>query len=789
MSFPQDDFFRYNTDKNFGLSTAQLEERQRENLINKEVAVGTKKISEIIRDNLFTLFNLINFVLAFALLYVGSYKNLLFIGVVFSNLLIGTYQEIRAKRTIDKLSILSKNKVKALRDGKLSYVDINNIVLDDIILLETGDQIPSDSILVDGICEVNESLLTGESDAIYKREGDLLLSGSFLVSGKCKARVEHISDGNYAFKISKDAKYFKKVNSEIMLTFKRIILIISILIIPIGSLLFINQLNSNAGLKEAVESTTAALIGMIPEGLVLLTSTVLAVGILRLSKHKVLVQELYCIETLARVDTLCLDKTGTLTEGIMEVNDIIPFNNHDDLDLKKAIKLILCSSVDNNPTINAIRDKYKNLIDESEILSADKVIPFSSSKKWSGAYFKDHGSYILGAPEFVFKAKINDLSKELDYYSKKNRVVILAHSKKMFFEENLPEDVELIGFILLRDKIRKEAKRTLKYFDSQGVDVKVISGDNVVTVSNVARRAGVKNYDKCVDLSNINTDAELKDVAINYSVFGRVTPIQKKKIINFLKENNHTVAMTGDGVNDVLALKESDCAIAMATGSSAAKNVSQLVLLNSNFDSLPKVVAEGRRSINNIQRSSSLFLVKTIYSTLLSIIFLFLNKSYPFMPIQMTLTSVLTIGIPSFILALEPNRERISGRFFINIIEKALPCAVAIVSSILIIMGMSNLFKFSEMRISTLCVISSAFCGFLLLFKISRPFNLIRRILFITMSLLFLCGLTLFNQVFSLEAISINLVLISIGFIFMGFIMFNIYSLLFNKIRLKNRKE
>lgn len=748
---------RYDTDKDSGLSKEQVEERVKNGFVNKESAIQTKSISDIVKNNLCTLFNLINFILAAALIYVGSYKNLLFIGVVISNIIIGTFQEIRAKKTVDKLSILSKNKIKVLRNAHQELVEINDLLLDDIIILESGEQVPTDSILVDGFCEVNESLLTGESDAVHKNNGDMLLSGSFLVSGKCKARVEHISDDNYAFKISKDAKYIKKVNSEIMSTLKRIILILSILIIPIGSFLFYNQVNNSASLKDAVEGTTAALIGMIPEGLVLLTSTVLAVGILRLSKYKVLVQELYCIETLARVDTLCLDKTGTLTEGIMELSSIIPSGAHDNRDLERAISFIVRASVDDNPTINAIREKYKGIINQKQKAQPDKIIAFSSEKKWSGVYYKDYGSFVLGAPEFVFRHNFDLIKDQVNEYSQESRVVVVAHSKQIFREENLPEALEPVGFILLRDKIRKEAKGTLEYFDAQGVNIKVISGDNVLTVVNVAKRAGVKNADKYVDLSALNTDEELRAAAEKYTIFGRVSPLQKKKLICFLKEAGHTVSMTGDGVNDVLALKESDCGIAMASGSAAAKNVSQLILLNSNFDSMPRVVAEGRRAINNIQRSSSLFLVKTIYSTLLAIIFLFLKSSYPFMPIQMTLTSVVTIGIPSFVLALEPNRERIKGRFFINILSKALPCAVTIVCSILAIMFASNIFHLPEDQISTLCVVSAGFCGFLLLFQISKPFNLIRKILFTTMCFIFILCTTFFSNLFSLSKISLYL--------------------------------
>lgn len=741
---------RYAVDKDVGLSGEQVEERVQNGLVNKESAIRTKSISDIVKNNLCTLFNLINFILAAALIYVGSYKNLLFIGVVISNIIIGTFQEIRAKKTVDKLSILTKNKINVLRSSKIEQVEIDDLLLDDIMILDSGTQVPTDSVVVDGFCEVNESLLTGEADAVHKHVGDMILSGSFLVSGKCKARVEHISDDNYAFKISQDAKYLKKVNSEIMSALKKIILILSILIIPIGIFLFYKQVNNSSCLKDAVEGTTAALIGMIPEGLVLLTSTVLAVGILRLSRHKVLVQELYCIETLARVDTLCLDKTGTLTEGVMEVNNIVPGGAHDSRDVWRALTLAVGASVDDNPTINAVREAMPKDIDIGESVAADKVVPFSSEKKWSGVYYKKYGSFVLGAPEFVFRRQYSQIKAQVDEFSKENRVVVIAHSKRAFREDDLPEDLEPVGFVLLRDKIRPEAKKTLEYFNAQGVEIKVISGDNVQTVVNVAKRAGVKNYEKCIDLSEVETDEELRAAAENYYVFGRVSPLQKKKLIGFLKANGHIVSMTGDGVNDVLALKESDCGIAMASGSAAAKNVSQLILLNSNFDAMPKVVAEGRRAINNIQRSSSLFLVKTVYSTLLAIIFLFLNRAYPFMPIQMTLTSVLTIGIPSFILALEPNRERIRGRFFVNILSKAVPCAVTIVCSILLIMGAATLFHFSEDQISTLCVVSVGCCGFLLLFQISKPFNLVRKTLFATMCTLFVLGITIFSRLFSL---------------------------------------
>ncbi|MDQ5984008.1 MAG: Calcium-transporting ATPase CtpE [Eubacteriales bacterium SKADARSKE-1] len=762
---------RYMPDPKVGLSLNQVQSRICDNLVNTDSSIPTKTIPTIIKNHLFTLFNLINFILAAAIIYVGSYKNLLFMGVVVSNLIIGVYQEIRAKRTVDKLSIVSSTKIIAKRAGKEVPIGINDIVLDDIILLKSGDQVPSDCKVMSGECEANESLLTGESDAVCKKNGDMLLSGSFLVSGYCGAKVEHIGDDNYAFTISKDAKYLKKVNSEILKTFQRIILILSILIIPIGTLLFMKQFDNNRTFEDAVINTTAAIIGMIPEGLVLLTSTVLAVSVVRLARQKVLVQELHCIETLARVDTLCLDKTGTLTEGIMEVSKIVPMNQFNKEDMQGAISALSGVLSDDNPTISALKQGFLKKA-KKEKLVAQTTVPFSSEKKWSGAYFENQGSYLLGAAEFILKDNINEIEEDLNKYNRENRVVVLAHSKNNFKDCNLPDNIEVMGFILLKDKIRKEAKETLKYFKEQDVDIKVISGDNVLTVSNVAKRAGLESFDSYIDFSKIKTVEELKQAANKYSIFGRVTPAQKKELICALKENGHTVAMTGDGVNDVLALKEADCSVAMASGSSAAKNVSQLVLLDSNFDAMPKVVAEGRRSINNIQRSSSLFLVKTIYSTLLALVFLFLHMSYPFRPVQMTLTSVFTIGIPAFILALGPNKERIHGNLFANIISRAMPCALTIVTSILLIMAATNFFNSNHSQISTLCVISAGFSEFLLLFKICQPFNILKKILFALMCLGFIIGITHFKSFFSLSDPSFHMALAAAAVILLDVILF-----------------
>lgn len=651
-----------------GLTKEEVEERIKENKVNYDTSLPTKSIKTIVRENIFTLFNLINILLGVAVFCVGSYKNLLFLIVIFCNTAISIIQEINSKKAVDKLSILAQAKVNCIRDGEKQEIGINSIVLDDLLMLEIGNQIVADSIILEGEVEVNESFITGESDVIYKRKGDTLLSGSFVVSGKCKAEVIHIGDENYTSKISSGAKYVKKVNSEIMKSLNGIIKIVSIAIVPIGILLFFNQLGlTENSFKNAVVNTVAAIIGMIPEGLVLLTSTVLAVSVIRLSKRKVLVQELYCIETLARVDTLCLDKTGTITEGTMEVNDIIEITKSKE-ELEEILSEISSASDDNNSTIEAIRAKYKN----KQKWKVINKIPFSSQKKWSGVCFKDKGSYIIGAPEFVLREKYDEYKERIEKYSNDYRVIIVANSEGDFIEKELPDKLEVLGFVLISDVIRKEASKTLKYFKEQGVNIKIISGDNPITVSKIAKRAGVENSEKYINMQEIKTKEQLEKAAKEYTIFGRVTPVQKKELVQALKKEGHTVAMTGDGVNDVLALKEADCSIAMASGSDATRNVAELVLLDSNFASMPEIVLEGRRTINNIERSATLFLVKTIYASILAIIFLFVNMPYPFMPIQLTLISTVTIGIPSFVLALEPNKERIKGKFLRNVISRAL---------------------------------------------------------------------------------------------------------------------
>ncbi len=741
---------RYKTSIDKGLTEQQVQERYNENLYNFNIDQNTKTVKQIVRDNIVTLFNIINVILALAVILVGSFKNLTFMLVIITNTCISIFQELRSKKTLDKLKILSESKIKVVREGKEEAIAKEEIVLDDIMKLTLGNQVVVDSIILDGEVEVDESFITGESDTVYKKVGDMLLSGSFVVSGNVICRVEHIGRDNYTAKIASDTKYIKPVSSEIMRSLNKIVKTISFLIIPIGILLFSRQLFiTGNSISNAVVNTVAALIGMIPEGLVLLTSTVLAVSVIRLSKSKVLVQDLYCIETLARVDVICLDKTGTITEGSMEVVDYVAL---EDKDSEKWIGTICNTLNDNNPTANALKEKYPT----SEKVNILSQIPFSSSRKYSGIVTEE-GVYVIGAPEFILKNNIKKYQQELDKYTKDYRVVMLGYSKTEKVNR-----VKVLGFILLRDKIRKEAKDTLNYFKSQGVTLKIISGDNPNTVLNIARRAGFKEDAKEIDATKLKTEEDIYKAVEEYDIFGRVTPEQKKNFVIALQNLGHTVAMTGDGVNDVLALKEADCSVAMASGSDATKNVSQLVLLDSNFASMPKVVAEGRRTINNIERSASLFLVKTIYATLLSIIFLFVDMSYPFIPIQLTLASVLTIGIPSFILALEPNHELVKGRFLPNVMKKSIPAALTIVLNILVIVIANSICHLTMEQTSTLSVAMVGYTAFILLYKISKPLNPLRSMLIILMFISFLFGITCLTDLFSFSRFDLLMVAVTV---------------------------
>jgi cation-transporting ATPase E len=709
-----DDMIRYNPKIEDGLTNSQVQNRIKNGYVNYDTNIKTKSIGRIILDNCFTLFNILNLCLGLLVFFVHSYKNLLFLGVVVCNTLISIVQEIRSKIVIDRLSIISSKTACVVRDGKSKVINIKDVVLDDIIKYKRGSQIIADSIIKKGVVEVNESLISGEENSITKKEGDTLYSGSFIVSGRCTCRVERVGKDSYSSKITNEAKYIKKVNSEIMRTLNKVIKVMSIIIIPIGIILLLKQYNFDKNMTDAVINTVAALIGMIPEGLILLTSTVLAVSVVRLSREKVLVQELYCIETLARVDTICLDKTGTLTEGTMEVEDVVVLNNK--YNYEEILSAIARVFTDDNPTMEAISRKFNKSVNY-EVISKE---PFSSEKKYSSVTFKE-GKYILGAPDILDKS--NKMKELMDKYSD-NRFVLLKSEK------------DNIALILLKDKIRYKAKNTLDYLRKENVDIKIISGDNEKVITRIAKRLGFKDI-KCIDMSQNKTNMN-HQIVENFNIFARVSPSQKRDLIKALKNNGHTVAMTGDGVNDVLALKESDCSIAMASGSDAARNVSELVLLNSDFDAIPEIIAEGRRTINNIERSSSLFLTKTVYATLLAILFIFLKFDYPFEPIQLSLISTITIGIPAFVLALEPNYNIVTGNFFLNILKKSIPGGLTIVVNVLFVVLFSKIFNLDSNIISTMAVILVAITGFILLHKTCDKFNKLRLSLFIVLIILFL---------------------------------------------------
>lgn len=738
-----------------GLTKSQVEARAKNGKVNKVSTSTTKTVPQIIGKNLFTLFNLINFILAMMLVWVKSYENTVFVIVAATNLIIGIINEVRAKIVIDKLSILVSNKANVIRDSEEVEIDMNDIVLDDIIVLNSGSQVVVDSVVLEGEVEVNQSFVTGEEKAVFKQVGDTILSGSFIISGRCLSQAIKVGDESYTSKISTDVKFIKKVNSEILRTFNKIIKIITCIILPFGILTFCKHLfNLDLNLQDTVVATVASIDNMIPNGLVLLTSTIMAVSVIKLYKYKVLVQELYCIETLARVDVICLDKTGTLTEGKMEVFDTIPYNKHTVEEIGDVVDNIVNCLKDKNATSIALNNKYK----ASEIYECQLKIPFSSKRKFSGVTFKDRGTYLVGACEYLLKTQYDKVKDILDEYASNYRVLVVVHTDKEMIDNEIPDKVDILGFILLQDKIRKSAKKTLQYFEKEGVGVKIISGDSVMTITNIANRLNITNI-KAIDMTDVK-DEEIDLLAGEYNVFGRVRPEQKKLIIQSLQKQDHTVAMTGDGVNDVLALREADCSIAIASGSDAAKNVSRLVLLDSNFDSLPKVVLEGRKTINNIENASSLFLSKTIYSIALAALFLFLPFTYPFTSIQLTVISTITIGIPSFYLGLQPNEDLVKKGFFRNIINKSLPGGLTMIMNVVLIVIMAGVFEVSNDVISTMCVFMAATIGCLVLYRLSYPFNKGRKIMYISVLALLVLSFIFFKETLGLVNINLGFIVI-----------------------------
>ncbi len=725
---------------NQGLTSQQVAERVAKGQVNGKTDLPTKSVGQILCSNFFQLFNLLNLALVILVCTLGnSPLEAGFALPAALNLILGIVQELRAKHTVEKLSLIHAIKVTALRDGHTSEISVHEIVLDDIILLEAGKQVCADCEVLEGSGEVNESLLTGESDPVVKHPGDKLMSGSFIIGGKIAAKVTAVGMDSYANKISSGARYIKQTNSEIVRSMKAVIKIMSIIVVPLGVLLFLKEyFVSGVDMADSTVKMVASMSSMIPQGLVALISTVFAIGVIRLSRHKTLAQDLYCIETLARVDVLCLDKTGTITEGSMQVNGIVPKNDISQEDIDGALTALVNLLPDNNPTYNAIKERYK---DATTDLSPSFVVPFSSARKWSGIALGEKGSYVMGAPEFVCRELAAVYKEEIEGYAVDGeRVLVLVRSQEAMTDSVLPDNLEIMALILIGDKIRAEAPSTLKYFADEGVDIRIISGDNSVTVSAIARKAGLT---KCeyVDMSTVQTDEELIAASREYKVFGRVTPDQKLKLVKALHGDKHTVAMTGDGVNDVLALKEADCSIAMAAGSDAARNVAQLVLLDNNFASMPRILAEGRRSINNLTRSASLFLVKTLYATLLTLIFMIPSITYPFSPRNLTLAGMVTIGVPGVLLALEPNNDVVKGSFLPNVLSKALPGAISIAINMIILQVLNAILPAgSPEQLSTVSVVVLTFSAFGVLAQACRPFTKIHcAVFFGCVALFFLC--------------------------------------------------
>ncbi len=703
-----------------GLNNAEVLQMRKEGKCNKKAKPASKSYKRILFENIFTVFNIVNAVLAVLLFLSGSVKNCLFMIVVISNTFIGIIQEIRAKKTVDKLSIINTETINVIRNGNPQTVTVTELVLGDVISIGRGEQVPNDCTVLCGNCEVNESLLTGESDPVTKKEGDELLSGSYIIGGKAVCKITAAGRDNYADTILRQIKRVKQPNSEIVQFINKIILIIAFSIIPIGGLLFYNQYTLSQGTyKEALTGTATAVIGMIPEGLILLTSTVFAVGVIRLSKKNVLSQDLYSLESLARIDVLCLDKTGTITTGKMQVSGIAAANGFCDDDVKRAMSIFAGYSEDNNSVTEAIKSYVKNSY-KCTVLS---TVPFTSERKWSAITTEEYGTLIMGAKEMIFTSG-TVLPETDDNY----RNIAFAVSAKNIDGNNVPNDVKLIGYVKFTEELRSGIEKTFDYFTDQGVEIKVISGDSPETVKRLC--SGIfKEEQHCIDMSKV-CDEDIEKTVEENTIFGRVSPEQKRKIITALKKCGHKVGMVGDGVNDVLALKESDCSAAPVSGSSAARNTARLVLLNSDLRSLADVVAEGRRSINNLQKSASLFFVKTIFSAIMSVIFMITDFSYPLEPIQMTLVSALTIGFPSFILSFLKNNTRIKDDFLKSIAVNSLPAALTDVITVVSIVLLSETFALTDVQVSGLCVISLAVTGIILIINIYKPLTRIK--LFVT---------------------------------------------------------
>lgn len=714
---------RIQADPASGLSTEQVKQRFAAHADNYKVESSTMSVSDIVKSNVFTYFNLIFAIIAVLLSIVAAWSDMMFLPIIIANTCIGIIQEVHSKKVLDRLSILNAPHCTVVRDGQEHEVEAHKLVLDDVVVLQAGSQIPADATVLDGELQVNESLITGESDEIAKHVGDELLSGSFVVSGKAHARLEKVGKDSYISKLTLQATQSKKgEQSEMIRSLNYLIMVMGIIIIPIGIALFVQSYIFNEGtLKESITGMVAAIIGMIPEGLYLLSSVAMAVSSVRLAQKKVLIHDMKCIETLARVNVLCVDKTGTITEPGMHVYETKILDGLDEAQTVATIADVVAAQEKDNATMEALQDYFT----KGSGHKAKEVFSFSSETKFSGATMDDGKAYVIGAPEFVLRSQFEEYQEQIAEYSSKGyRVLVFGEYEGILSRKPLTEPVVPMGLVMLANPIRKGAKDTFRYFAENDVDIKVISGDNPLTVSVIASEAGIEGAERYVDASILKTQSDYDEAVEKYTVFGRVTPNQKRMLVQALKEHKKTVAMTGDGVNDVLALKDADCSVAMASGSDAASNVAQLVLLDSDFTRMPSVVAEGRRVVNNIERTASLYIVKNIFSMLLAIFSVILMLDYPLEPSQVSLISMFTIGIPSFILALEPNKNPIRGRFLTNVLVKALPAGL---TDFLVVSGLvlfCREFSVDLDCLSTSCTILVAIVGFMILYRIAKPMNI-----------------------------------------------------------------
>lgn len=763
-----------------GLTNKEVEERIKNGQVNSSNTNNLKSNWQIVKDNVFTLFNLFNLIIAIALACVQAYTNMVFILIIIVNVLIGIIQEIHGKNLVKQLAILTAAKTKVVRDGEEKEININEIVLDDIMLLSQGDQIPSDAYILEGEIEVNEALLTGESDTILKKQEDKLLSGSYVVSGKCYAKIEKVGDDNFANQIINATKKHKKVNSELLNSMKKVTNFTSFVIIPAGVILFVQAyIFREVNLQQSVIATAAALLGMLPKGFVLLTSISLETGVIKLAKKQVLVQDLYSVETLAHIDTLCLDKTGTITEGKMKVIEVEKYN--EDI-LPDTLENIMNSYVnvadDSNATFIALKNYFKGETKYEKVSD----ISFSSERKWSSITFKNLGTIIVGAPErLITKANMKLPESILKAQEDGKRALCIGYTKETIKLEELPE-LTIIAGIILADPLRKNAKEMLGYFKTQAVDIKIISGDNPITVSTIAKRAGLEDYESYIDLSTLSSDAEIVDIVDKYSIFARVLPQQKSIIVKALQAKGHRVAMTGDGVNDVIALREADLSITLPEANDAAKQVSQIVLLNQDFSVLKDVLMEGRRVVNNLTSVARIFFIKTIYSVIVSLFCILTNTAFPFIPIQITLIDLVIEAYTSFFISFEPNSKPVKGVFLHTVLRNAAPFAIVIVLNIIFLTYMGPVLGIAQGALVTIMYLLIGFVSIMAVLEVCIPFNKLHAFLFSTTFVGFFVAVYLFRSILHISDITTNELGIFIVFAIISAIVLTIKQKIYKKL-------